>query len=138
MVPPTYLWNNLHGITFNKTTTLISVTAKTMTHKDMKISGNIFSISSLFRQWHSCYGREIIQRTRPYKMLNRVNTIFDTKSLLSSLIIPDYNKDFFFLLSQPAYLKSLTAETCIGGCDKSICHWTIALLRMLHCILRQH
>jgi hypothetical protein len=108
-----------------------------MSQKDVKISGNICPISCLFRQWHSCYGTDTVQRTRTYKMLNTVNIIFDTKWLLSSLIIPDYNRDFF-LLSQPAYLKRLTAETCIGGCDKSICQWAVARLEMFCCILRQH
>lgn len=63
-------------------------------------------------------------------MLNRVNIIFDTKWLRSSLIIRDYNRVLFFLLSQPACLKSLTAETYIGGCDKSICHRAVALREM--------
>jgi hypothetical protein len=34
-----------------------------MSHKDVKISGNIFTISSLFRQWHSCYCRQTVQTT---------------------------------------------------------------------------
>jgi hypothetical protein len=44
---------------------------------------------------------------------------------------PRLQWSLFFLLSQPAYLKSVTAETCTGPCDKSICHWAVALREMI-------
>jgi hypothetical protein len=69
-----------------------------------------------------------------HKKLNSVNIILDTKWLLRSLIIVDYYR-VVFLLNRRLPLKGLTAETCSGVCDKSICPGVVALGKMFFFLL---
>jgi hypothetical protein len=72
--------------------------------------------------------------TPAHKNLFTVDIILDTKWLLGSLIIIDYNR-VVFLLNRRLCVNSLTAETCSGVCDKSICPGAFALGEMFFIII---